>query len=346
MHQNPTNNAQALQAIYTAGGHFVLAGSDKRPVWRSGQKLRPSLDLVQAHPGPLGLKPWSVSTSALDVDTGDPSLLLEDYPAMAVLLSRRPGGRHLYYRDNRPRGNGSFELLGCAGEIRSAKGFLILWGDGPAILADALGDPIARSRRWPVDLFDAAGVGPVTLPGAVKTPTYTYRPSEASRATWAAAAEAVELEKIQRGRRNIALFEAVRFWAYSVARGPDLDAWNRRVRVHALEANRRFPEPLPEGEAKQTAYSISTWCWSGGGARWHFDHSSVAQRRRGIKSGMVRRAAVAGRDAAILEAYNAGASMRAIAREWGIDHKAVAKALARVGTEPNQLGGWQARFAA
>ena len=85
--------------------------------------------------------------------------------------------------------------------------------------------------------------------------------------------------------RNVKLFDAVRFWAYSVPRGQDLYAWTRRVRVHALEQNRRFPEPLDESEVKQTAYSISTWCWSGGGARWHFDHSSAAQRRRGDQVG-------------------------------------------------------------
>ena len=89
------------------------------------------------------------------------------------------------------------------------------------------------------------------------------------------------------------------------------------MRVHSLEQNRRFPEPLDESEVKQTAYSISTWCWSGGGARWHFDHSSAAQRRRGIKSGKVRRSRNAERDAAIVAAVKSGQSMRAVAREAG-----------------------------
>ena len=48
--------------------------------------------------------------------------------------------------------------------------------------------PIARSRRWPRDLFELAGVGAVTLPGAVKTPAYSYKPSDQSRQTWAMAA--------------------------------------------------------------------------------------------------------------------------------------------------------------
>ena len=337
MQQNPTNNPQSLQAIYHAGGHFVLCLEDKRPVWRSWQKLRPGLDVVMAHDGPLGLRPWSVSTTALDVDAGDPGELMQAWPPMAVLNSRRRGGRHLYYADTEGRGNAHFEVYGCAGEIRSAKGYLILWHDGAGRLADALDDPIARARRWPRDLFELAGVGAVTLPGAVKTPAYRYKPSDQSRRTWAAQAEALELETIQRLRRNLTLFDAVRFWAYSVPRGQDLDAWTRRVRVYALEQNRRFPAPLDASEVKATAYSISTWCWSGGGARWHFDHSSAAQRRRGLKLGRIRRARNAARDAAIVAAVEAGKSMRAVAREWGLALSTVHHVCSRVFDEPNQF---------
>ena len=109
------------------------------------------------------------------------------------------------------------------------------------------------------------------------------------------------------------------------------------MRVHALEQNRRFPEPLDESEVKQTAYSISTWCWSGGGARWHFDHSSAAQRRRGVKSGKVRRARNAERDRTIVAAVKAGQSMRAVAREYGLYLRSVQNIMGRVTNEPNQL---------
>ena len=241
MQQNLTNNPQALQAIYHAGGHFVLCLEDKRPVWRSWQKLRPGLDVVLAHEGPLGLKPWSISTSALDVDAGDPGALIEAWPPMAVLDSRRADGKHLYYSDTAGRGNAHFEAYGCAGEVRSAKGYLILWHDGAGRLADALDDPIAQARRWPRDLFELAGLPAVTLPGAVKSPVYRYKPSDQSRQTWAAAAAGLELETIKRGFRNVRLFDAVRFWAYSVPRGDALEAWTRRVRG----ARPRAEPPLP-----------------------------------------------------------------------------------------------------
>ena len=334
-------NCDALTTIFEHGGHFVLAKEDKRPLWRSWSRLRPSLDLVQSHDGPLGVIPWSLRTTGLDVDHGDPHLLLEDHPAMAVLASRRPGRKHLYYHDTEGRGNGTFSVMGCSGETRGANGYLILWGHAPEILADALTDPIARSRHFPADLWTLKGLPAVTLPTVAKAPT--YRPSPESRATWKAAAEAIELELVQRGARNLRLFDAVRFWCYSINKGLDVDvhAWMRRVRVHAMECNRRLPEPVTIEEVQEMAKSISTWCWSGGGARWHFDHSSAVQRRRALKLGRMRRAKVADRDKAIIDAYLQGASMRSIAREWGLYLRAVQHVLKRgVSTEPNQCMPW------
>ena len=295
MQTDSNNHSQALQSLYNAGGHFVICSPTKRPIWRGWQKVRPSLDVVQGHDGPLGIKPWSVSTSALDVDHGSPTILIEDHPPLAVVPSRRPGGTHVYYNDTVGRGNAHFEVAGCSGEVRSAKGYLILWNHGAEILADALEDPLRPTRSWPVDLFDLSGVGPVTVPEMVTSGTISpkYKPTPESRQRWSAKAEdaAQRLVQVQEGRRNVSLFDAVRFWVYAVpSRGTDLDGWNRRVLVQALELNRRFPDPLPVDEVRQTAYSISTWCWSGGGSRWHkLDHSSEAQRRRGLKLGRIRR---------------------------------------------------------
>ena len=199
-----------------------------------GQSLRPPLDLVQAHDGPLGLKPWSVGKlRALTWTWGIPPCC---WRTIQPWRSLRPSGQAAgtcTTHDTKGRGNGSFSVLGCSGEIRSAKGYLILWHDGAEILADALTDPIARARACPVDLFEAAGEPAVTLPAAAKVPT--YRPSPESRATWRAAAQAVDLERVQRGARNLRLFDSIRFWTYSINKGLDVDAYLRRVRVHALE---------------------------------------------------------------------------------------------------------------
>ncbi len=44
--------------------------------------------------------------------------------------------------------------------------------------------------------------------------------------------------------------DTVRFWAYSVPQGHELEDWTRRVRAHPLEQNRRLPEPLDESKVK------------------------------------------------------------------------------------------------
>ena len=231
-------NIECTKILPTIPKHFkpfITQAATLSCAWRTsarsggpGRSSGPAWTWCWAHEGPLGLKPWSISTSALDVDAGDPGELMQAWPPMAILDSRRSDGKHLYYSDTEGRANGHFEVYGCAGEIRSARGYLILWHDGAGRLADTLHDPIARSRRWPRDLFELAGLPAVTFPGAVKTPTYRYKPSDQSRQTWAVAAAGLELETIKRGVRNVKLFDAIRFWAYSVPRGQDLNAWTRR----------------------------------------------------------------------------------------------------------------------
>ena len=50
--------------------------------------------------------------------------------------SRR--GRHAYYDDDTPRANATWAALGCRGDIRGAKGYLVLHEDGCERLAEAL----------------------------------------------------------------------------------------------------------------------------------------------------------------------------------------------------------------
>ena len=68
--------------------------------------------------------------------------------------------------------------------------------------------------------------------------------------------QAPVLELVRKGRRNISLFDAVRFWAYR-ARKTTYDEWLRAVEIRTLAENRRFPEPLTERHARSTAYSIA-----------------------------------------------------------------------------------------
>ena len=135
------------------------------------------LDVVLAHEGPLGLK--ALVHQHVRFGRGrrrsgrvDAGLAAHGYPGFQAGRRQAPVLR----RYGGP-GHGHFEVYGCAGEVRSAKGYLILWHNGAGRLADALHDPVARSRRWPRDLFELAGLPAVTLPGAVKTPPTATSPA-------------------------------------------------------------------------------------------------------------------------------------------------------------------------
>ena len=265
--------------------------------------------------------PASIGTSALDVDHGDPRELLAHHPAWAVLPSWRPGGRHLYYRDDTPRRNSKWERYGCDGEIRSGSGYLVLWHDGAERLAEEI-QAHHDGGRFPADLFEAAGV---TLPTL-------YAPRERGPAVTAPGAVVLPmLEVLQEGERNDSLFDVVRFWAYTQERGDDLDRWAERVREYATAQNQRFPDPLTEDEhgrdeVRRIGWNVASWTWSGGGP---FDHSPAAQRRAQEFQARSRRRENADRDRAIIHDHIAGFSQRAIAKRHGVSRCAVRNVLER-----------------
>ena len=179
---------------------------------------------------------------------------------MASLASRRPGGLHLYYRDRKRRGNARVKVLQPSiaeayGELRSGSGYLINWrgSGGWHQLAEGL-----RNRRgvpFPAEAFEAVRPG-----GVVKAKGKRNAAGPVEYA--ASAADVPALETVRPGARNVALFDSVRFWAYSQPKGRDVAEWVYSVEAYALEANGRFPEPLTEREALDTGYSVASWVWS------------------------------------------------------------------------------------
>ena len=320
--RNPQNPApEAIAYLHERGGHIVLCRG-KVPLWRGWQSRRPGVDVVIRHGPEIGILPASLGTSALDVDFGQVGELIEETGPLVTLAS--PRGSHCYFEDHVGRGNSDWSAYGCRGQVRSARGFLRLWWGGTERLADALRFTPPGTTQFPADLFDAAGVdAPRSIP--VEGPRIFLVP-------WPA--DLLPIEDAAPGNRNSTLFDHLRFWAYAQGKGGDLDAWADRCQRIALELNGRISMPLPEAEAGKIAWSVAAWTWSGGGP---IDHSPMAQRRRGVKSGQVRRAAVAERDAAIVAAHRDGQSMRAIGREYGLSHVMVRKIIDReVVTEPNQ----------
>ena len=320
---------EALTYLYQQhGAHFVLC-RDKRPLagfpWRDHT---PDLDCILAHRGNVGIIPFSVGTSALDVDKGEPQQLSLLHPPLVILRSQRPGGEHFYYRDNTPRGNQQWSAFGCSGEVRSAKGYLILYRDAPVLLAHALANDKAECL-FPAGLLDYVEPADVHQLDGVLLDDLDAPGSDQLRLLTPGAPI---LERVQRGRRNIALFDAVRFWAYRAARGyASYDEWLRAVEIRTLAENRRFPEPLTHRHALSTGYSIAVWTWttyrSGYGRGW-----TMEQRRRGGENKARRlRYDNRDRDVRIVHLWEKGQSMRQIGRSVGLSYEAVRKIIRRDG---------------
>ena len=268
---------ESIATIHDAGGHLVLCRRDKRPCWLGWQKQRPALDVAVQHDGPLGLIPYSIGTSALDVDIGDWRKLPRSWVSCAT---RRKGGRHLYYHDGEPRRNQAWEADDCAGEVRGANGYLILWKDAANRLAAGIVGPHQRSLfPFPVELIQE-----YIEPGRLIR--FPERPLNPSRS--------LDLERVQVGARNDSLFDVVRKRAYRELTdyrkdGGNLGGWLKLVYVFTDDNNRRFPVPLKRADVRSVAYSVATWVWS-----WGYDHSPEKQAARaregGLAAGVRRRA--------------------------------------------------------
>ena len=315
--QQRSTDDRSIARLTDAGAHLVLCRPDKRPVWRGWQKRRPSAAVAQMHVddahGPLGVIPWSLRSTALDIDEGDPDALRSWFAPWADLASRR--GRHFYYDDSEPRGNTSWSFWDYRGDIRGARGFLVLHGDGPVRLADALDRRVIGQHPWPRDLFDMAGQEPV-----LSDPTLA--PIVAESVCTAAAPIQIALERVLQGGRGVALFNQCRWWAYAQDKGAVLEAWKRRVLAYVTEQNGRFHVPITAARVQSTAWSIASWTFCGGGA---LDHGVMAQTRRGIACGKVRRYLTYDRDRSIVARLDAGVRQVEVALTFGVSQATVSK---------------------
>lgn len=311
-----TSHPGSVARLAEAGAHFVLCRENKRPLWMRWQRRRPSADVAQSHldgaHGPLGVVPWSLRSTALDVDQGDPSELFDHYEPWADVPSRR--GRHFYFDDDQPRRNSKWEAYGCSGDIRGARGFIVLHRDGPERLADALDRRREGDHRIPLDLFELVGLAPVLREPKPKT--------RIARQQAVSAPITINLEQTRIGNRNIALFDAVRTWSYAQMKPRAIAAWSETVGQYANEQNRRFPAPLLPDEVGMLAWNVASWTWCGGGP---LDHGFTAQSRRGQASGKVRRFKTYDRNMAIMARLDAGESYRKVAAAFGVHYSTVAR---------------------
>ena len=304
------STVRSLETITEIGGHLILVKRGlKEPVWSKWEKRKPSLDVVLAHDGRIGLIPNSIGATALDVDHGDPSNLPTPWTSYRT---QRRDGEHLYYGDDEKRGNQNWQAKGCSGQVRGSAGYLILHkGPGPIARAIKSGRQMSLFP-FPAELIELHEAE-LVLPDPVKL--HAVEPyGKAS----------IRLEGVYPGARNESLFLVVRLWAYKHRRGGDLRAWCGRVLDFTLESNNRLPMPLGEREAVAVAYSISTWVWSKmhevipAKGKGPLDHTSIAQSWRGTWSGESRRRKTHERDRTIMQAVKSGRVYREVAREFDL----------------------------
>ena len=280
-HRLHRQDTKALSTIVGVGGHLILIRrGQKSPVWSKWEKRKPSIDVISAHDGRIGLIPSSIGATALDVDYGDPS----DLPTpWASYRTQRRGGVHLYYGDAEARCNQNWQANGCSGQVRGSKGYVILHkGPGPIARAILSGRQMSLFP-FPAELIEL-NEADLIVPDPVKL--HLVEPhGKVSK----------KLEGVHPGARGESVFLVVRQWAYRERRGTDLRGWCRHVRDFALESNYRLPIPLSEHEAAAIAYSVATWIWSEfneivpSKGKGPLDHSSIAQSWRGTWSGASRR---------------------------------------------------------
>ena len=110
--------------------HVFLCQPNKAPM-RSGWQCQPATPAqADAHTlagGLLGLIPFSLGYTVMDVDAGQPLRLADTPPPHILQPTQRRRGAHLYYRDDTPRKNSKWTWRDCSGEVRSANGFVIAW---------------------------------------------------------------------------------------------------------------------------------------------------------------------------------------------------------------------------
>lgn len=124
--------------------------------------------------------------------------------------------------------------------------------------------------------------------------------------------------------RNVALFDAVRKWAYTRVRefkGGGLAAWNQWLALTnttALVRNADFANPLDGREVWHVAKSVATWTYR------HFDveasdkRFSGLQAHRGRKSGEARLAASEDKRSSARLMRSKGMTLQAVADELGV----------------------------
>ena len=182
---------------------LVERGSKASDMVEVAARRKPTLDVVAAHDGRIGLVPYSIGATALDQDYGDPREMPQTWTRY-----KTPRGAHLYYGDHEARGNQKWQLGDCSGEVRGARGYAILHNHAAHRVANALASG-RQMNLWP---FPAELIKAHEAELIVPTVRQLHAVEPHGKAS-------VRLEGVFPGARNESLFSVVRLWAYKQRRG-------------------------------------------------------------------------------------------------------------------------------
>jgi len=291
--QHPTYPLQAVPDLLEYGAQFVLCdywgnrktdgSQSKKPVHRNWRRQRPGFDAVKDHitsGGLLGIVPASLGYAVLDVDHGNPTALIATHLPWFLSPTQRPQRLHLWYQDPRGdrRGGRWRHESGCGGELLASTGYVVLWAHALQDLADALQDDIFGQGDQ-VDFDTVASAAGMTWAGPGEQLNRTEREITA--------ADLPELADVLPGRRNVALFDHVRYYAYRQVKhhtefmdfAGEVASFADSCRDQLLDV-----EGFPESEAKGIAKSVAMWTWTvfardGGGQRPEANNPTTTSRR-------------------------------------------------------------------
>ena len=305
--------------------HIVLADDQKRPCWLergpySWQRRRPPPNVIRAHRGGFGIVPWSIKMTGMDVDEGDPLQLSIFVQPIASLRTRR--GVHFYCADTLGRPNSQFHVHGCRGDVRGARGYLVLHYDG----AERLLDAIRRCDDWhPSDLFALVGLPSIPLPPSHRECRRLEKVgSQVTGVTLTLAEARPNCRRNVLHRYLLDVADRTNRPRWSSGGPVDVRAWNAVVLELAVDALERMPRPrLPIYEVRRLAYAVSNWSASAPKG----DHSPDTQRWRSKRLAERRTEAAKARYAAIRQAAAGGAGVHELAAAFQVSRWTVQRAL-------------------
>ena len=144
--------------LYGLGAHFSICGGPSQENRKACRRLRwkahrPPLDEVLqaiAEERWLGVVPASLGLAVVDIDEGDPEVVIAELGAPLATVRTGGGGTHLFYRAPAGEvGNRMWALEGAGGDVRGTEGYVLIW-DGAKTLASAT--KVAEGGGAPLNL--------------------------------------------------------------------------------------------------------------------------------------------------------------------------------------------------